>query len=80
MQEAYPIENEEGQVVGGMLIETNLLESERFKRRSEVFQRMLKTFQLMALRGEPEGIDKLDVPSANTMASSSRMPIASFAI
>jgi two-component sensor histidine kinase len=42
-----------------MLIETNLLESERLKRRSEVFQRILKALQMMALRGEPEGIGDL---------------------
>ncbi len=59
VQEAYPIENEAGQVIGGMLIETNLLESERLKRRSEVFQRVLKMFQRNALRGEPEGIEQL---------------------
>lgn len=59
VQEAYPIENDESRVVGGMLIETNLLESERLKRRSEVFQRVLKMFQQSALRGEPEGIEKL---------------------
>ena len=59
VQEAYPIENDEGRVVGGMLVETNLLESERLKRRSEVFQRVLKTFQQSGLRGEPEGIEKL---------------------
>lgn len=60
VQEAYPIENPRGQIVGGLLIETNLLESERLKRRSEVFQRMLKAFHRMALRGEPEGIEELD--------------------
>jgi two-component sensor histidine kinase/PAS domain-containing protein len=59
VQEAYPIENEAGQVIGGMLIETNLLESERLKRRSEVFQRVLKMFQRNALRGEPAGIEHL---------------------
>ena len=59
MQEAYPIENDAGQIIGGMLIETNLLESERLKRRSEVFQRVLKMFQQGALRGEPADIDRL---------------------
>ena len=59
VQEAYPIENDAGQVIGGMLIETNLLENERLKRRSEVFQRVLKMFQHNALRGEPEGIEQL---------------------
>ena len=59
VQEAYPIENEENRVIGGMLVETNLLESERLKRRSEVVQRVLKLFQQGALRGEPEGIEAL---------------------
>jgi two-component sensor histidine kinase len=59
VQEAYPIENAAGQIAGGMLIETNLLESERLRRRSEVFQRMLKALQLMALRGEPAGATDL---------------------
>ncbi len=59
VQEAYPIENPTGQVIAGMLIETNLLESERLRRRSEVFQRVLKSFQQMALRGEPQGIGEL---------------------
>ncbi len=59
VQEAYPIENDANQVIGGMLIETNLLESERLKRRNEVFQRVLKMFQRNALRGEPEGIEQL---------------------
>lgn len=59
VQEAYPVENSAGQVIGAVLIETNLLESERLKRRSEVFQRMLRAFQQMALRGQPEGIGAL---------------------
>lgn len=59
VQEAYPIENDAGSVIGGLLIETNLLESERLKRRSEVFQRALKSLQVMALRGEPQGTEAL---------------------
>jgi two-component sensor histidine kinase len=59
VQEAYPIENEAGRVIGGMLMETNLLESERLKRRSEVFQRALKAFQQVVLRGEPASIEEL---------------------
>lgn len=59
VQEAYPIEDEAGNRLGGMLIETNLLESERLKRRSEVFQRVLKLFQQLARRGEPAGIEAL---------------------
>ncbi len=59
VQEAYPIESGEGKVIGGVLIETNLLESERLKRRSDVFQRALKSLQQMALLGKPEGIAEL---------------------
>lgn len=59
VQEAYCIENGKGQPVAGMLIETNLLESERLKRRSEVFQRALKSMQQMALRGEPADVEHL---------------------
>ncbi len=59
VQESFPVENVAGQIIAGMLIETNLLESERLKRRSEVFQRVLKSLQQMALRGEPEGITDL---------------------
>jgi two-component sensor histidine kinase len=53
MHEAYPIESPNGLVLGGMLIETNLLESERLRRRSEVFQRTLKALHWMILQGEP---------------------------
>ncbi len=60
VQEAFPIADRAGNVIGGLLIETNLLESERLKRRSEVFQRTLNALQLMATRGEPRGVDQLD--------------------
>ncbi len=56
VQEAFPVEDESGKIVGGMLIETNLLESERLKRRSDYFQRALKALQQMALVGKPDGI------------------------
>ncbi len=59
VQEAYPLENTSGQMIGGLLVETNLLESERLRRRSEVFQRVLRAFQHMALRGEPECVATL---------------------
>jgi two-component sensor histidine kinase len=59
VQEAYPIEDDGGRIIGGLMIETNSLESERLKRRSEVFQRVLKMFQQVALRGEPAGVDAL---------------------
>jgi two-component system, sensor histidine kinase PdtaS len=59
VQEAFPIEKANGQMIGGLMIETNLLESERLKRRNEIFQRALKVFQQMALRGQPAGIENL---------------------
>ncbi len=59
VQEAYPVETPQGQVIGGVLLETNVLESERLRRRSEVFQRVLKAFQQMALRGEPDQVAAL---------------------
>lgn len=59
VQEAYPVEDESGKVIAGMLIETNLLESERLKRRSDVFQRALRSLQQMALSAKPDGITNL---------------------
>jgi two-component sensor histidine kinase len=59
VQEAYPIEDETGKVIAGLLIETSLLESERLKRRSDVFQRALRSLQQMALGGKPDGITTL---------------------
>jgi len=59
VQEAYPIENPAGQFVGGLMIATNLIENERLRRRSDVYQRVLKMFQHNVLRAEPDGIEKL---------------------
>ncbi len=59
VQEAFPVEDAAGKVIGGIVVETNLLESERLKRRSEVFQRMLTALQLMIGRGELQGIEAL---------------------
>jgi len=59
VQEAYPVEDENGKVIAGLLIETSLLESERLKRRSDVFQRALRSLQQMALNGKPDGITML---------------------
>lgn len=54
-QEVRPIRNEEGKVLGALSIETNLIEHERHRRRSKVFQQALKQLQEMLLRGEIEG-------------------------
>jgi two-component sensor histidine kinase/PAS domain-containing protein len=55
VQEAYPIRNSEGRVIAAVCIETNLIERERHRRRSKVFQRALKQFQRTVLAGELRG-------------------------
>lgn len=59
LQEVRPIRNEEGKVLGVLSIETNLIEHERHRRRSKVFQRALRQLQGMLLRGELEGAGQL---------------------
>jgi len=59
LQEVRPIRNEEGKVLGVLSIETNLIEHERHRRRSRVFQRALGQLQEMLLRGELEGAGQL---------------------
>lgn len=59
VQEAHPIRNAEGRVIGVLSIETNLLEHERHRRRSRVFQRALRRLQAMALRGKLRGVEDL---------------------
>jgi len=59
LQEVRPIRNEEGKVLGVLSIETNLIEHERHRRRSKVFQRALGQLQEMLLRGEIEGAGQL---------------------
>lgn len=58
-QEVHPIRNEEGKVLGVLSIETNLIEHERHRRRSEVFQLALKQLQEMLLQGELENTGQL---------------------
>jgi len=59
MQKIYPIHQGGGKVIGALSIETNLLEHERHRRRSRVFQRALGLLQQMILRGELEGAQHL---------------------
>jgi two-component sensor histidine kinase len=59
LQEVHPIRNKEGKVLGALSIETNLIEHERHRRRSKVFQRAVGQFQEMLLRGELEGAEQL---------------------
>jgi hypothetical protein len=59
LQEVHPIRNGEGKVLGALSIETNLIEHERHRRRSKVFQQALRQLQEMLLRGELEGGEQL---------------------
>jgi two-component sensor histidine kinase len=59
LQEIHPIRNGAGKVLGALSIETNLIEHERHRRRSKVFQRALTQLQEMLLRGELEGAEQL---------------------
>lgn len=59
LQETHPIRTGEGKVLGALSIETNLIEHERHRRRSKVFQRALKQLQEMLLQGELEGAEQL---------------------
>ncbi len=59
MQEAFPVQAERRGVSHALLIETNLLESERLRRRNRVFQRALRALKWMASRGEPRGTEHL---------------------
>ncbi len=58
VQEVYPIRRN-GRVVAALCIETNLIERERHRRRSKVFQRALKLFQETVRTGNLRGADRL---------------------
>lgn len=59
IQEVFPLRIQERSTVAMLVIETNLLESERLKRRNRVFQRALRALKSMAARGEPAGAGQL---------------------
>ncbi len=59
VQKVHPIRHAEEKVIGALCIETNLLEHERHRRRSRVFQQALGLLQQMVLRGELEGVQNL---------------------
>jgi two-component sensor histidine kinase len=59
LQEIHPIRSGEGKVLGALCIETNLIEHERHRRRSKVFQRALRRLQEMLLWGDLEGAGQL---------------------
>ena len=45
LQEVRPIRNEEGKMLGALSIETNLIEHERHRRRSKIFQQAVGQLQ-----------------------------------
>ncbi len=59
VQESYPIRASDGRIVAAVCIETNLIERERHRRRSKVFQRALKQLQQAALTGTLCDADRL---------------------
>jgi two-component sensor histidine kinase len=59
LQEVHPICSKEGKMLGALSIETNLIERERHRRRSKVFQQAVRQLQEMLLRGELEGAGQL---------------------
>ncbi len=59
VQETYPVRGTDGRVIAAVCVETNLIEHERHRRRSKVFQRSLKQFQEMVLAGELRHPDRL---------------------
>jgi hypothetical protein len=52
VQEVLPVRNEQGRVIGALSFETNLLEQERHRRRSKVFQVAVRQLWDMLIRGE----------------------------
>ncbi|HZQ04942.1 MAG TPA: histidine kinase N-terminal domain-containing protein [Anaerolineae bacterium] len=58
-RETYPLRIGERPPFGALVIDTNLLESERMRRRSRVFQQVIRDLKQMALRGEPHGAGNL---------------------
>lgn len=55
VQEVYPIRNAAGRPIACFSVETNLIERERHRRRSPLFQRAVSWLQGMAIRGEIVG-------------------------
>jgi two-component sensor histidine kinase len=60
MKQVYPVRRPDGkQIIAAFSVETNLLEHERHRRRSEVFQQALLQLQMMALRAQLVGVTDL---------------------
>jgi two-component sensor histidine kinase len=59
VQETHPLRASDGRVIAAVCIETNLIERERHRRRSKVFQKALKQFQETVLTGNLQGAEQL---------------------
>ncbi len=59
VQETHPIRASDDRVIAAVCIETNLIERERHRRRSKVFQKALKQFQETVLTGNLQGAEHL---------------------
>ena len=59
VQETRPLRARDGRVIAAVSIKTNLIERERHRRRSKVFQRALKQFQETVLTGNLRGAESL---------------------
>jgi two-component sensor histidine kinase len=59
IRELYPIRGRQCPIIGSLSIETNLVERERHRKRSHVFQDALRNLQAMLLRGDLEGVETL---------------------
>jgi two-component sensor histidine kinase/PAS domain-containing protein len=58
IQDVYPIRNE-GRVIGALVVEMGLLESERQKKKHIVYRRALAQLRQMVLRGQVEGAQNI---------------------
>jgi len=63
IQQVYPIHNAANRVIAALLVETNLIESERQRRRDKNFRQAVEWLHGMAVRGEieiPEPINRFE--------------------
>ena len=54
IQQVYPVHNAANRVIAAMLVETNMIEYERHRRRDQPFRQAIRWLQRMAVQGEIE--------------------------
>ena len=57
VQQVYPVHNAANRVIGAMLVETNMIEYERQRRRDRPFRQAVDWLQRMAVQGEIEAAE-----------------------